>query len=92
LYNNLMVSILIFIISTVARLLIILVIVQVVLSFVLPPYNNFRRLLDRIIDPFLNPIRRIVPPLQNIDFSPLILVILVQVIEFLLVRLLLLFG
>lgn len=87
-----MIAILISFISNISRLLIFLVIVQVVISFVLPPYNNFRRLLDRVINPLLNPIRRVVPPLSNIDFSPLILVILIQIFEYLLIQLLLILG
>jgi YggT family protein len=36
--------------------------------------------LDRIVEPMMAPIRRIVPPLGMVDFSPLILLILIQVI------------
>jgi uncharacterized protein YggT (Ycf19 family) len=39
-----------------------------------------REALDRIVDPFLNPIRRLVPMAGMFDFSPLILIIAVQLI------------
>jgi YggT family protein len=76
------------VIDIIFRLLTIVVVVDVILSYFLSPYNNFRIFLDRIVNPMLVPIRRIVPPVQMIDFSPIILLVLLQVVEFILVRLL----
>ena len=76
------------VIDIIFRLLTIVVVVDVILSYFLSPYNNFRIFLDRIVNPMLVPIRRIVPPVQMIDFSPNILLVLLQVVEFILVRLL----
>ena len=76
------------VIDIIFRLLTIVVVVDVILSYFLSPYNNFRIFLDRIVNPMLAPIRRIVPPVQMIDFSPIILLVLLQVVEFILVRLL----
>jgi YggT family protein len=81
-------SYLIQLIHLIARILIFIVIIQAILSFFMSPFHPIRRTLDRIVDPFLAPIRRIVPPLGNIDFSPLVLVILVQVLDSLLTYLL----
>jgi YggT family protein len=81
-------SYLIQLIHIIARILIFIVIVQAILSFFMSPFHPIRRTLDRIVDPLLSPIRRIVPPLGNIDFSPLVLVILVQVLDSLLTYLL----
>ena len=39
------------------------------------------RVLDRIIDPVLQPIRRVVPPMGMLDMSYLVLVIAVLVIK-----------
>lgn len=74
------------------RLLTVVVVIDVIVSYFLPPYNNVRIFLDRIVSPLLNPIRRIVPPVQMIDFSPIILLVLLQVVEFIIVRLLNLIG
>jgi YggT family protein len=79
---------LISLVSFIFRLLTILVVVDVIVSYFLSPYNNIRNFLDRIVNPMLAPIRRIVPPVQMIDFSPIILLVLLQVIEFLVVQLL----
>jgi len=64
-----------------AQLLTILVIVDILLSYVLSPYHSVRMTLDRLVEPLLAPIRRIVPPVQMLDFSPIILILLIQVIE-----------
>ncbi|MHC1784819.1 MAG: YggT family protein [Anaerolineaceae bacterium] len=64
-----------------AMILNILIIADIVVSYFMSPYNQVRSFLDRIVQPLLNPIRRVVPPLQMIDFSPLILIILIQVLE-----------
>jgi YggT family protein len=75
-------------IHTAAMILNILIIADIVVSYFMSPFHQIRVFLDRIVQPLLNPIRRIVPPLQMIDFSPLILIILIQVLESLLTGLL----
>jgi len=65
-----------------------LVIVKVILSYFMDPYSPLRSTIDRLVDPLLAPIRRIVPNMGMLDFSPLILIILVQLIETLLINLL----
>ena len=77
------------IINFVANLLIILVIVDSVLSFFLSPYQPVRLTMDRIVSPLLAPIRRIVPLVGMLDLSPLIFIILVEILSSILVRLLL---
>ncbi len=76
------------IVRYVFQILTVIVIVDVLLSYFTSPYNRIRAFLDRIVEPMLRPIRRIIPPMANIDFSPVILVILLQIIESILVRIL----
>lgn len=54
-------------------------IVQAVLSWV-NPYSPVGPLFDALTRPFLRPIRRFVPPLANVDLSPLVLIIVLQVL------------
>ena len=75
-----------YIIQMIFRLLSLVVIIDVLLSYFLPPYNEIRVALDKIVNPMLQPIRRIIPPIANIDFSPVILLILLQAVEFVLLR------
>jgi YggT family protein len=73
------------IISFVANLFIFLVIADSLVSFFLNPYHPVRETLDRIVNPFLAPIRRIIPLMGTLDLSPLILIILVEILAKILV-------
>jgi len=61
------------------HILVFALIVQAVLSWV-NPYNSLMPLFDLITRPFLRPLRRLVPLVGNVDLSPLVLIILVQVV------------
>lgn len=75
-----------------ATLLTWLLIIHVVLSYFMSPYHPLRQAIDRVIEPLLAPIRRIMPRTGMIDFSPLVLLILIQLVEFVLVRLIVSFA
>ena len=73
-------------ISSLSNIIVLLVIVQVVLSYFMSPYHPIRRMIDRFVEPMLAPIRRVVPLIGMFDFSPLILIILLQVVASVLVN------
>ena len=77
---------LIYIIEALSNVLVVLVVVSVILSYFMDPYHPIRSGVDRIVDPMLAPIRRVIPPLGMFDFSPLILIILIQLISNLIIR------
>lgn len=66
-----------------------IVIASALLSFFLPPYHPVREALDRIVDPMLNPIRRVVPMAGAFDFSPLILILAIDLLSRILIAILL---
>jgi YggT family protein len=76
-------------VQVVAQLFIVVVIADALLSFFLPPFHPIREALDRIVEPFLNPIRNLMPRAGMIDFSPLILIFAVQIVSRLLIEILL---
>lgn len=80
-----MINTVIWLIHFLFRLFFITVLISVFISYFLDPYHPVRRFLDRIVNPFLKPIRKVVPLVGNIDFSPVILILLAQVAEYLLV-------
>ena len=84
-----MIGLLVLFINSLAQLLVLLVIVSVILSYFMDPYHPIRRSIDSVIGPMLAPIRRVVPLIGMLDLSPLILIILIQVVANLLIRLLL---
>jgi YggT family protein len=55
------------------------VIIQVVFSWI-NPYTPVAPVLDALTRPFLRPLRRYVPPVGNFDLTPLVLLVLVQVL------------
>ena len=80
------ISILVRLINIFSQFLIILVIVKVILSYFMDPYHPVRRTLDNLVEPMLAPIRRVVPLIGMFDFSPLVLIILVQVLSSVFIR------
>ena len=86
------IGLLINIVQTIGTLLMAVVIIDIIISYFVSPYNQFRMLLDRIVNPMLNPLRRVIPPLGGIDFSPVVLIILIQVAESLLITVLATLG
>ena len=76
-----MVYILARLINIFAQFLVLLVIVKIILSYFMDPYHPVRQTIDRLVEPFLAPIRRIVPLVGMFDFSPLVLIILVQILS-----------
>lgn len=79
------------IIHRVIQVLILVVIVQVLLSYFVSPYDRVRLTIDRFVNPMLNPIRRVLPPIGGFDFSPVVLIILLQVLDMVLRSILLSF-
>ncbi len=69
-----------------------LLIAYVILSYFMDPYHPVRSTVDRMVNPILNPIRRVLPRTGMLDFSPLVAIILVQILEFILKSLLLSLG
>jgi len=82
------IGLLIQLVGSIQFILILIVLVSVILSYFMDPYHPVRRLLDGIVQPMLSPIRRVVPLVGMLDFSPLILIIIIQLLGNLLVRLL----
>lgn len=76
------------IIHRIIQLLVLVVIVKVFLSYFMPPYAKPRWYLDRYVEPILAPIRRIVPPMGMIDFSPMILIFILMIVDVILTGLL----
>ena len=76
-----MIEILVLFIRAISQLLVILVVVSVILSYFLDPYHPIRRSIDSVVEPLLAPIRRVLPLIGFLDLSPLILIILIQLLS-----------
>ena len=66
-----------------------LIIVRVIMSWVSPDaHNQIVVVVHRITEPVLAPVRNLLPAMGGIDFSPLLVLIAVQLVEWVLIRVL----
>ena len=88
--QSLLDGLIIYIIDPILGLFILLLIVSIILSWlvsfrVVNPYNPFVgsiwRMTTTLTEPVLAPIRRVLPNLGGLDFSPLVLILLIQFIR-----------
>jgi YggT family protein len=75
-----MIDFLIVLLRVIQQIFVLVVIANIILSYVMDPYHPIRTALGKIVEPFLGPIRRVLPTIGMFDFSPLVLIILVQLI------------
>jgi YggT family protein len=68
------------IIVTLEQALLLLILIKVLLSYFMDPFHPIRQAVDRLVEPLLRPIRQVVPSFGRFDFSPVILMILVEVL------------
>jgi YggT family protein len=88
--QSLLDGLIIYIIDPILGLFILLMIVSIILSWlvsfkIVNPYNPFVgsiwRMTTTVTEPVLKPIRNILPPLGGLDFSPLVVILLIQFIR-----------
>lgn len=60
------------------------IIADVIFSYFLSPYHPIRSAVKSIADPILNPIRRVLPQTGMLDFSPIVALVIIQILEYLL--------
>ena len=71
------------IIRILCDVLTIVILLRVVVSWISPGSTNILAvILHRLTEPFLAPLRRIIPRVDRLDFSPLVAIILIQVIYY----------
>ena len=77
-------------ISLASKVYSLVIIGRVILSWVNPdPSNAIAVFIVRVTEPVLGPVRRVIPALGGLDFSPILVLIGIQVLESVVVRLLL---
>jgi len=70
------------------EILTIIILIRVVMSWFSPqPTNIISNIVYQITEPILAPLRRIIPKVGIFDFTPMVAIILFQVIAYLLSRL-----
>ncbi len=81
-------SYLVSLIGLVVTLVSLLLIANALISFApLEPWHPVRRTLNQLAEPILRPFRNILPPTGAIDFSPMLALIVIQILGQILVAL-----
>lgn len=81
-------TLVIFLVQAIVQVFTFLILVHVILSYFLSPFHPIRQFVDQLVEPFLAPIRRILPSTGMLDFSPLVLMIILQLVGSLLINIL----
>ncbi len=77
----------VFIVDRVIWALTVLLLVSSLLSWFQPdPRNPLVRLIHAIVDPLLLPVRAVLPPVGGMDFSPMVVMIILWILQGLLAR------
>lgn len=83
--ENFLLPSLILVASVVSKVVLVQFVMSLLFAFnVISPYHNvfgaIWSALNAILDPMLNPIRRHLPATGGVDFSPLVLIVLIQIL------------
>jgi YggT family protein len=85
-YGGLLVFSVADLVALILTVFLVAIIIKVILSWVNPGhYNPVIGLVDRLAQPVLRPVRKIVPPIGGLDLSPLLATLLVLVAKMLIV-------
>jgi YggT family protein len=71
-------------VHTVLQFYLVVVLLYALMSWVAPAGGPAARLLGRLSEPLLAPVRRVVPPIGGLDLSPLLVLIGIQALQILL--------
>jgi YggT family protein len=83
------VSVIVSFIQILATVLTISIVIRAIMSWIMPTdASAFTRLLLDVTEPVLRPVRRVMPPVGGLDLSPIVALVLIQLIQNLLVSLL----
>lgn len=74
-----MASPLISLLDAAINLYVLLIVFYVFTSWIgMDPWHPARRFLASLVEPLLNPLRRVLPPVGGLDFSPLVAILLLE--------------
>ncbi len=80
---NSLISLLVTTLTTFISIYTVLIFIRILLSW-FPNINWFDppfSILSQLIDPYLNVFRNIIPPLGGLDFSPILAILLLQLVQ-----------
>jgi YggT family protein len=79
----------VFLIRAILTILTVAIIIRTLISWIRPyPNNPMVRLLNKLTDPIMRPLERVVPPLGGLDITPIIAIVLIQLVQMVIPRVL----
>ena len=72
----------------IANILTLLIIVDSLSSFFVSPFHPLRQATGRVLNPIYQPVRKILPSVGMMDFTPLVVMVIIQILEYILIRIL----
>ncbi len=81
-------NLLITIINSIFRVLVFTIFIYILLGYFLDRQNAIYQTIGQIVEPMLMPIRKIMPSIGGLDFSPLALMLLLQFLNMIIVAIL----
>ena len=77
-----MVGFLVMIVNLLFDLLTLAIFLRIMLSWIpVNPYGRFMQILYQVTEPVLAPFRRIIPPLGMVDFSPIVALMVLGLVQ-----------
>jgi YggT family protein len=81
----------VYLIQALAYLLKLAILARALISWMhTDPYNPVVHFLYRVTEPLLRPLRQVLPTWRGVDISPVVALVIIQLVEWLLVRLIVL--
>jgi len=81
-------NLLITIINSIFKVLVIVVFIYTLLGYFLDSRNPIFQIVGQVVEPMMIPIRKFVPNFGGLDFSPLVLMLLLQFLNMIIVAIL----
>jgi YggT family protein len=72
--------------SSMINFFVFLIVINAIMSWLSPAYNPAVDVILRLCEPLLRPVRRFVPMLAGFDISPLIVIVLLLVLDYMVVQ------
>jgi YggT family protein len=76
-----MIDVIVSFIDILSTVLVVAILIRALMTWIMPnDGTGFSRVLMDVTEPVLAPIRRVLPPVGGIDFSPILAMILIQLV------------
>ena len=69
------------VVNIIGNVLTLFIIADALMSFFVSPFHPLRQALGRILNPLYAPLRKVIPSVGMMDFTPIVLLLIIQVLQ-----------